>query len=67
MRSITLYPVLLLGFALVLTGVILSFLMMLRIIQPTFLWVFLAYGASVAGSLLGVTGAAFIYRTRQHK
>ncbi len=51
--------IILLGFVLVLTGAILPFLMVLDIIQPSFLLCFLAFGASVGGLLLGMVGIAY--------
>lgn len=48
----------LIGLALLLVGVILPFLMMLRVLQPSFFLSFLSYGASVSGLLLGIIGAA---------
>ncbi|MEN4040896.1 MAG: hypothetical protein ROW52_11420 [Anaerolineaceae bacterium] len=48
------------GFVLVLLGAALPFLMVLRIIEPTFLLIFMAFGASMGGLLLGFVGAAYI-------
>jgi hypothetical protein len=46
------------GFALVLLGVVLPFLMVLKVLPSTFTLNFLAYAASVAGLFLGIIGAA---------
>lgn len=47
-----------LGFALLLLGFALPFAMVIRILEPSFLLSFLAYGASVAGLLLGIISVA---------
>ena len=47
----------LIGLALVIMGVVLPFLMILKIIESTFFWNFLAYSSSVAGLFLGLIGA----------
>jgi membrane associated rhomboid family serine protease len=57
--------ILALGFVLVLLGAVLPFLMVMRIIQPTFALSFFSYAASIAGLFLGLIGAAFY--TRKHK
>jgi hypothetical protein len=51
-----------LGFGLVLLGFVLPFLMVLRMVQSTFFLNFVSYGASVAGLLLGLIGAAWYLR-----
>lgn len=45
------------GFALLLLGFLVIFLMVLRLIQPSFPWSFLAYAISFTGLLLGLVGA----------
>ena len=50
------------GFVLVLFGFIAPFLMMLRILPPSFMLSFLSFGASVAGLMLGMVGAALYIR-----
>jgi len=50
------------GFALVLLGAVLPWLMVLHVIKSTFALNFLAAGASVAGLVLGVIGTAFYVR-----
>jgi hypothetical protein len=60
--------IILLGFFLVLAGVVLPLLMVLQIIQSTFLLDFFCYGASVAGLFLGIIGAAsYVEITRGKK
>jgi len=49
----------LIGFVLVLFGFVAPLLMVLKVIQSTFLLNFLAYGASIGGLLLGTIGAAW--------
>ncbi|HSV86836.1 MAG TPA: hypothetical protein VLH85_09695 [Levilinea sp.] len=48
------------GFVLVLVGAALPFLMVLRVIEPTFFLVFLSFGFSMGGLLLGFVSAAYI-------
>jgi hypothetical protein len=47
-----------LGLALSLTGVCIPFLMMMRVIESSFVLGFLSYAASVGGLLLGIIGAS---------
>ncbi len=57
----------LIGFILVVVGVVLPFLMVMRIIETTFVLAFLSHGASVAGLFLGILGAAsYIRKTREY-
>jgi hypothetical protein len=46
------------GFILVLAGAALPFLMVIGVIQASFLLSFLAYGVSISGLFLGVIAAA---------
>jgi len=50
--------VLLIGFLLVLSGAVLPFLMLIGVLESTFLWNFLAFVASVMGVFLGILGSA---------
>ena len=54
--------ILLTGFLLVLTGVVLPFMMVLNVLEATFFLSFLSYGASITGLFLGVIGAAWYVR-----
>lgn len=54
--------IILLGLVLVLLGFVLPFLMVLRVVDPSFLLSFLSYGASITGLLLGLIGAAWYVR-----
>lgn len=56
-----------LGFVLVLLGFVIPFLMMIRVIEPSFLVGFLSYGASVVGLFLGLIGAAWYTRMKRPK
>jgi hypothetical protein len=47
-----------LGFVLVLAGFVLPFLMVLRVIPPSFALSFFSYAASTAGLFLGLIGVA---------
>lgn len=51
------------GFVLLLTGVVLPFLMVIRLIQPTFFLCFLSYTASTGGLIIGTIGAVLYSRT----
>lgn len=55
------------GFFLVVVGFILPFLMVLQVIQSTFLLNFLAYGSSFSGLLLGIIGSAFYNASRRKR
>ena len=50
------------GFVLLLVGFVAPLLMVLKVIKPTFALSFLAHGASVAGLVLGMIGAAMYSR-----
>jgi hypothetical protein len=52
----------LVGFILVLLGFLLPLLMVLDILESTFLLNFFAFGSGVAGFLLGVVGMAYYVR-----
>lgn len=52
----------LIGLALLLVGVILPFLMVIRILEPTFLLSFLSYAASVSGLIVGTIGTVLYAR-----
>jgi hypothetical protein len=53
------------GFCLVVVGMVLPFLMTLRIIESTFLLNFLAFTCSLAGLLMGMIGAASYVKTNR--
>jgi hypothetical protein len=55
------------GFVLVLLGFVIPFLMVIRVIESSFLLGFLSYGGSVTGLFLGLIGAAWYTRTRRSK
>jgi hypothetical protein len=54
--------IILIGFLLVLVGVVIPFLMVLGIVQSSFPLGFFSFGASVAGLFLGLIGAAYYSR-----
>jgi len=62
MRQMPPLQIILIGFALVLLGWILPFLMVLHVIEADFFLSFLSYAASVGGLLLGIIGATFYIR-----
>ena len=53
------------GFVLLLIGVLLPFLMVLRLLEPSFPLSFLAYGCSLVGLVLGLFGAFQHVRLRR--
>jgi hypothetical protein len=57
--------IILIGFALVILGVVLPFLMVLHVLKSTFFLNFLSYTASTAGLILGVIGAAMNVRLKR--
>jgi hypothetical protein len=58
------WGLILIGFVLVLIGVVLPFLMVIRAIPSTFFLNFFAYGASLTGLFLGIIGASTYMRNR---
>ncbi len=66
MKRIGPRSIILLGFALVLLGVILPFLMVMKVLQPSFLLAFISYAVSLGGLILGIIGAATYVRERRY-
>jgi len=56
-----------LGISLMLLGIILPFLMVIKVLESTFFLNFFAYGASVAGLALGTVGFALWSRGRNNR
>ena len=54
-----------LGLILMLLGVILPFLMLIRVLESTFFLNFFSWGASVGGLFLGIIGVATWVRMRK--
>lgn len=63
--SLSPLKIILIGFALVVLGVVLPFLMVLHILESTFFLNFLSYGASIAGLFLGLIGSAYYVRLKK--
>ena len=53
------------GIVLMLLGIVLPFLMLIKVLESTFFLNFFSYGASVAGLALGTIGFAMWSRTRK--
>ncbi len=53
------------GFFLLLSGFLLAFAMVLKVIEAGFLLSFLSYGASLAGLIIGMYGAASYARSKR--
>ncbi|HEX9840195.1 MAG TPA: hypothetical protein VGA72_12650 [Anaerolineales bacterium] len=56
------WGLILIGFLLALTGMILPFLMVIHLIPSTFFLNFFSYGASLTGVFLGIIGASLYVR-----
>lgn len=54
-----------LGLVLMLLGIVLPFLMLIKVLESTFFLNFFAYGASVGGLFLGIIGVSYWVRTRK--
>lgn len=65
--SMQAWKLILIGFLLCLSGVIFPFLMVVEILESTFLLNFLSYIASVLGLFLGIIGAAYYVRENRQK
>ncbi|MCS6907337.1 MAG: hypothetical protein RML93_05575 [Anaerolineales bacterium] len=61
------WKLILIGFILCLSGVILPFLMVIKVLESTFLLNFLSYIASLLGLFLGIIGAAYYVRENRPK
>jgi hypothetical protein len=59
------WKLILIGFFLVLFGFVAPFLMVMRVVESSFILNFLSYGASVVGLFLGLIGAALYVRTHR--
>jgi hypothetical protein len=53
------------GFFLVLAGMVFPWLMVLKVIESTFLLNFFSFAASFTGLMLGIVGAAFYARANR--
>lgn len=61
-------PLLLIGFVLMLAGVVFPLLMVLQVLPSTFLLNFFSYAASVSGLFLGIIGVtSYVQETRGKK
>jgi hypothetical protein len=67
MRGLTFWQIFVIGLVLVTTGLVLSWLMVLRIIPTTFLLGLVAYGSSVIGLMVGLVGSAWIVAQRRKR
>lgn len=65
-RKLTPGKIVILGLFLSLVGVVLPFLMVLRLIESTFFLNFMAYLLSVAGLIIGFIGMAILVKIRRH-
>lgn len=65
--SLSPLKIILIGFALVVLGVVLPFLMVLHILESTFFLNFFSYSASLVGLFLGLIGSAYYVRLNKKK
>ena len=65
MRDLQPWKLILIGFVLVLFGFVAPFLMVMKVVESSFILNFLSYGASVLGLFLGLIGAALYVRTHR--
>lgn len=56
---------LIIGGLLAVTGVVLPFLMVIKVLPSTFFLAFLSHGASVTGVFLGIIGVAWSVQNRK--
>jgi hypothetical protein len=61
------WKLILIGFLLCLSGVVFPFLMVIKVLESTFLLNFLSYLASIVGLFLGIIGAAYYVRENRQK
>ncbi|MBC8262895.1 MAG: hypothetical protein H8E47_02060 [Anaerolineales bacterium] len=61
------WKIIAIGFVLVLFGFLAPFLMVLKVIEASFVLSFISHGASVSGLLLGIIGAAMYSRLGKGK
>lgn len=59
MRWLTPKRMIWLGALLMVMGVVLPFLMVIKVLESTFFWNFFSYGASVAGMAIATIGLAY--------
>ena len=57
----------LIGFILMVMGVVFPFLMVIKILESTFFLNFFSYAASLVGMMLGIVGTAYYARLRRRK
>ena len=57
---------LIIGFSLILAGVVLPFLMVIQVLESTFFLNFFSFGAQVAGLFLGFIGSVMYIRVNRH-
>lgn len=55
------------GFLMVLFGFIVPFLMVIKLMEPSYFWGFLSYGVSVAGLFVGLIGGSQYVRVHRKR
>lgn len=65
MRSLSPFGLMALGFVMLLAGFAIPFLMIIQVLQPSFLGALLSYALSLVGLIVGVIGTAVFARQRQ--
>jgi hypothetical protein len=55
------------GFILMVMGVVFPFLMVIKVLESTFFLNFFSYASSLVGMMLGIVGTAYYARLRHRK
>lgn len=66
MKQTSSLRLIIIGFILLVIGMVLPFLMIIRLLEPSFLLGFLSYFASLVGLIMGLCGVAwYVYSKRR--
>lgn len=65
MKQTSSIRLIIIGFILLVIGVVLPFLMVIRLLEPSFLLSFLSYFASLVGLIMGLCGVAWYAHSKR--